>query len=144
MDLTGTRTTISQMVADELQLDPQDITITVGDTDSAPFADLSGGSRITYTMSAAAHQASQDVLTQLKERAAEKLKVSIAEVEYQAKRFWAKNDTRNEVSLAELARESVAWGSGPIIGKGSTTRMQPAHAYAAMSQTLRLIQTRAR
>ena len=131
VDLTGTRTTISQMVADELQLDPRDITITVGDTDSAPFADLSGGSRITYTMSAAAHQASQDVLSQLKERAAEKLKVSVAEVEYQAKRFWAKGDTRNEVGLAELARESVAWGSGPIIGKGSTTRMQPAHAYAA-------------
>ena len=87
VDLTGTRTTISQMVADELQLDPTDITITVGDTDTAPFADLSGGSRITYTMSAAAHQASQDVLAQLKERAAEKLKVSVDEVEYRAKRF---------------------------------------------------------
>ena len=61
VDLTGTRTTILQMVADELQLDPTEITITVGDTDTAPFADLSGGSRITYTMSAAAHQASQDL-----------------------------------------------------------------------------------
>ena len=70
-------------------------------------------------------------MTQLKERATEKLKVPVDEVEYQAKRFWAKGDTQNEVSLAELARESVAWGSGPIIGKGSTTRMQPAHAYAA-------------
>ena len=131
VDLTGTRTTILQMVADELQLDPKEITITVGDTDTAPFADLSGGSRITYTMSAAAHQASQDVLSQLRERAAEKLKVSIDDVEYKQKRFWAKNDPQNEVSLTDLARESVAWGSGPIIGKGSTTRMQPAHSYAA-------------
>ncbi len=131
VDLTGTRTTILQMVADELQLDPKEITITVGDTDTAPFADLSGGSRITYTMSAAAHQASQDVLSQLRERAAEKLKVSIDDVEYKQKRFWVKNDPQNEVSLTDLARESVAWGSGPIIGKGSTTRMQPAHSYAA-------------
>ena len=131
VDLTGTRTTILQMVADELQLDPTEITITVGDTDTAPFADLSGGSRITYTMSAAAHQASHDVLSQLRVRAAEKLKVSVDDVEYKQKRFWAKDDTQNEVSLADLARESVAWGSGPIIGKGSTTRMQPAHSYAA-------------
>ena len=131
VDLTGTRTTILQMVADELQLDPKEITITVGDTDTAPFADLSGGSRITYTMSAAAHQASQDVLSQLRERAAEKLKVSGDDVEYKQKRFWAKNDPQNEVSLGDLARESVAWGSGPIVGKGSTTRMQPAHSYAA-------------
>ena len=86
VDLTGTRTTISQMVADELGLDPSEITIKVGDTDSAPYADLSGGSRITYTMSAATHQACQDVLGQLKARAAEKLKVSADEVEYAQKK----------------------------------------------------------
>ena len=131
VDLTGTRTTISQMVADELGLDPSEITIKVGDTDSAPYADLSGGSRITYTMSAATHQACQDVLGQLKARAAEKLKVSPDEVEYAQKKLWAKSDAKAVVTLEELARESVAWGSGPIIGKGSTTRMQPAHAYAA-------------
>lgn len=131
VDLTGTRTTITQMVADELQLDPKAITITVGDTDTAPYADLSGGSRITYTMSAATHQACQDVLAQLKERAALHLKVAPEEVEYANRRLWAKNDSQNVVTLADLARESVAWGSGPIIGKGSTTRMEPAHAYAA-------------
>lgn len=131
VDLTGTRTTISQMVADELQLDPTDVTITVGDTDTAPFADLSGGSRITYTMSVAAHNASQDVMQQLKQRAAEKMKVSVDSVSYQTKIFSDKDNPDKQVSLAELARESVAWGSGPIIGKGSTTRLQPAHAYAA-------------
>ena len=41
------------------------------------------------------------------------------------------SSSQQVVTLEELARESVAWGSGPIIGKGSTTRMQPAHAYAA-------------
>ena len=131
VDLTGTRTTISQMVADELQLDPGQVTIKVGDTDSAPYADLSGGSRITYTMSVATHQACQDVLGQLKARAAEKLKVSTNEVEYTQTKLWARSDPQQVVTLEELARESVAWGSGPIVGKGSTTRMQPAHAYAA-------------
>ncbi len=131
VDLTGTRTTISQMVADELQLDPSQVTIKVGDTDSAPYADLSGGSRITYTMSAATYQACQDVLCQLKARAAEKLKVAANEVEYARAKLWATSDPQQVVTLEELARESVAWGSGPIVGNGSTTRMQPAHAYAA-------------
>ncbi|MCS6926494.1 MAG: xanthine dehydrogenase family protein molybdopterin-binding subunit [Candidatus Binatia bacterium] len=131
VDLTGTRTTIVQMVAEELHLSPSDISITVGDTDTAPYADLSGGSRITYTMSAAVYQACQDALAQLKERAADKLKVSPADVEYGERRFWARGEPQKTVTLKELARESIAWGKGPIIGKGSTTRMQPAHAYAA-------------
>jgi CO/xanthine dehydrogenase Mo-binding subunit len=131
VDLTGTRTTILQMAADELQIAPQEIAVTVGDTDTAPYADLSGGSRITYTMSAAVHQACQDVIAQLKERAAEKLKVATDEIEYGEKRLWVKNDPQKAVSLKDLARESVALGRGPIVGKGSTTRMQPAPAYAA-------------
>jgi CO/xanthine dehydrogenase Mo-binding subunit len=131
VDLTGTRTTILQMVAEELQLTPPEISITVGDTDTAPYADLSGGSRITYTMSAAAYQACQDTLAQLKERAAEKLKVAQEDIEYAEKRFWAKSDPQTVVTLKDIARESIAWGKGPIVGKGSTTRMQPAHAYAA-------------
>lgn len=131
VDLTGTRTTILQMAAEELQMQPREIAVTVGDTDTAPFADVSGGSRITYTMSAAVHQACQDVIAQLKERAAEKLKVTTQEIEYGEKRLWVKNDPQKAISLKDLARESVALGRGPIVGKGSTTRMQPAPAYAA-------------
>jgi CO/xanthine dehydrogenase Mo-binding subunit len=131
VDLTGTRTTILQMAAEELQLAPHEISITVGDTDTAPYSDLSGGSRITYTMSAAVHQACHDALAQLKERAAEKLKVPKEDIEYGEKHFWAKSDRQKSVTLKELARESVALGKGPVVGKGSTTRMQPAHAYAA-------------
>lgn len=131
VDLTGTRTTILQMAAEELQMAPQEIAITVGDTDTAPYADLSGGSRITYTMSAAVHQACQDVLAQLKERAAEKLKVAKDDIEYGEQRLWVSSDPQKAVSMKDLARESVSLGKGPIVGKGSTTRMQPAPAYAA-------------
>jgi CO/xanthine dehydrogenase Mo-binding subunit len=131
VDLTGTRTTILQMAAEELQMAPREIAVTVGDTDTAPFADVSGGSRITYTMSTAVYQACQDVIAQLKERAAEKLKVATDELEYGEKRVWVKSDPQKVVWLKDLARESVASGKGPIVGKGSTTRMQPAPAYAA-------------
>jgi CO/xanthine dehydrogenase Mo-binding subunit len=131
VDLTGTRTTISQMAAEELQMSPREIVVTVGDTDTAPYADLSGGSRITYTMSAAVYQACQDAIAQLKERAAEKLKVTKDEIEYSEKRLWVRSDPQKAVMLKDLARESVSLGKGPIVGKGSTTRMQPAPAYAA-------------
>ena len=131
VDLTGIRTSVLQMAAEELQLSPREVSVTVGDTDTAPYADISGGSRVTYTMSAAVHQACQDALAQLKERAAEKLKVAKEDVEYGEKRFWVQSEPQKVVTLKELARESVAWGKGPVVGKGSTTRMQPAHTYAA-------------
>ena len=131
VDLTGTRTTILQMAAEELQMTPREITVTVGDTDTAPFADVSGGSRITYTMSTAVYQACQDVIGQLKERAAEKLNTPVTELVYGEKRVWVKSDPQKVVWVKDLARESVAIGKGPIVGKGSTTRMQPAPAYAA-------------
>jgi CO/xanthine dehydrogenase Mo-binding subunit len=71
------------------------------------------------------------VIAQIKERAAEKLKVAVDELEYGEKRVWVKSDPQKVVLLKDLARESVALGKGPIVGKGSTTRMQPAPAYAA-------------
>lgn len=131
VDLTGTRTTMLQVAAEELGLSPDEISITVGDTDTSAYTDVSGGSRITYTMGTAVHRACRDAVDQLKARAAAKLKVEKAEVEYADKRLWAKRDPGKVVSLKEIALESTSRGGGPVIGRGTVSRLQPAHAFAA-------------
>lgn len=70
VDLTGTRTTLSQVVAEEFGLAPDEVQVTVGDTDSVGYTDVTGGSRITYTMSAALNKACHDALDQLKRSSA--------------------------------------------------------------------------
>ncbi|MFQ5934217.1 MAG: xanthine dehydrogenase family protein molybdopterin-binding subunit, partial [Dehalococcoidia bacterium] len=69
VDLTGTRTTMVQVAAEELGIDPEDISVTVGDTESVGYTDLSAGSRITYSMSTAVRNACLDAVAQLKRRA---------------------------------------------------------------------------
>ena len=70
VDLTGTRTTMQQIVADEMQIPIGSVTVRVGDTESSPYTDLSAGSRTTYSLGAAAHEACKDAIEQIKIHAA--------------------------------------------------------------------------
>jgi CO/xanthine dehydrogenase Mo-binding subunit len=62
---TWTYTSLRQIVAEELQLNPENIKIKVLDTDSSPFDSGIGGSRGTRIASRAAFQAARDVKEEL-------------------------------------------------------------------------------
>ncbi|MBI4336496.1 MAG: xanthine dehydrogenase family protein molybdopterin-binding subunit [Chloroflexi bacterium] len=130
VDLSGTRTGLAQMVAEEFSVPVEAVWLDTADTGEIAYTDESSGSRVTYAMSIALQQAVQDVMGQLKERAAAKLKVSAQDIEYRERKFSAKGAPDRAVTLQELATESVR-GAGSIMGHGSTTRMQPAPVFAA-------------
>ena len=69
VDLTGTRTSMAQITAEELGVTVDEVRSTVGDTDSVGYSDGSWGSRITYVTGMAVKNAAEDVISQLKERA---------------------------------------------------------------------------
>ena len=127
VDITGTRTTIQQLIAEELDLDPNEVTVKQGSTDMAPYADLTGGSRITYTYSVAINRACADLLAKLKERVAERLKVAPDEIEYSEKVFTVRGQPDRKVTL----KESAMGGDGVVVGSGSVSRLQPAPTFAA-------------
>jgi xanthine dehydrogenase molybdenum-binding subunit len=136
VDLTGTRTTMVQMVADMLQLPIEQVSIRVGDTSSTPYTDLSAGSRTTLTQSVALAKACQSVLEQMKERAAEALskpdrRLTAADIEYAEGRFWVKGDPEQAISWRQVAILSRTRGGGPVVGTGTVTRLQPANQFAA-------------
>ena len=53
VDLSGTRTTMAQVVAEEFGLSIDDIHIQTGDSKSVGYSDAAAGSRVARTMTAA-------------------------------------------------------------------------------------------
>ncbi|MBI4199927.1 MAG: xanthine dehydrogenase family protein molybdopterin-binding subunit [Chloroflexi bacterium] len=131
VDLTGTRTTMQQIVAEELQVPLESVSVRVGDTDSTPYTDLSAGSRTAYSFGAAVHNACQDVLAQLRVHAADHLTAQPEHVEYADGRFWLRDSPDQNVDLVTVARRSTFRATGPICGRGTVTRLQPAPQFAA-------------
>ena len=131
VDLTGTRTTMRQIVAEEMQVPIENVDVRVGDTDSTPYTDLSAGSRTAYSFGAAVHEACKDATSQLKTHAADQFQVDTSEVEYANGKFWARENSEQNVDIKTLASRSTRRSTGPISGYGTVTRMQPAHQFAA-------------
>ncbi|MGD9344969.1 MAG: xanthine dehydrogenase family protein molybdopterin-binding subunit [Candidatus Aminicenantes bacterium] len=100
----GTRTHMAVVAADTLGLDPQDITIKLGNSDY-PWAPLSGGSLTTPSVAPAVRDASLKAAAHLKQMAAEKLKVSAQDIRLQDKKFFEMDNPENAISFKELARE---------------------------------------
>lgn len=131
VDLTGARTSIRQIVADELQIPMERVSVRVADTSNAPFSASTSGSRTTRNLGAAAQKACQDVLGQMKQHACHQLRAGAGEIEYGDGRFWARSEPEKTVGWDQVARGSVGLGEGPVLGKGAITQMQFAPGFAA-------------
>lgn len=72
---TGTRTVLWQVAAEELGLPPERIRMVIGDSESCPYGDISGGSRTIGSMSPAVRMAAADAKRQLLELVADEMGV---------------------------------------------------------------------
>ncbi|MBI2171873.1 MAG: xanthine dehydrogenase family protein molybdopterin-binding subunit [Chloroflexi bacterium] len=131
VDLTGTRTSFKQMVASEFQLSPDDVTVTTLDTDTAPYASNSGGSKTTYTMGNAIKQGCDNMKRLLQERAAALLDLPKDQVTYRAGLFHSMHDPSRSVSLKDLGTRSQTTGGGPLLATGSAGTFRSAPSFAA-------------
>jgi xanthine dehydrogenase YagR molybdenum-binding subunit len=100
----GTRTHMAVVAADTLGLDPQDITIKLGNSDY-PWAPLSGGSLTTPSVAPAVRDASLKAADRLKKMAAKKLNVPAQDIMLQDKKLLDRNNSENAISFKELANE---------------------------------------
>ena len=125
VDLTGTRTTMAQIAAEELGVTVDEVRSTVGDTDSAGYSDGSWGSRITYVTGMAVKHAAEEVIQKLKDRAAEGFQASSDDVDYADRTFTLRDNPEQSITLAELAPKSVGMANGAVIGNGLATGVRP-------------------
>ncbi len=114
-DIGGTRTSIAMQAAEVLGIPAEDVRPTVADTDSIGFTAVTGGSRTTFATGWAAYEAAQDVVRQLKERAAKLWETDGGSVTLERGVFRA---GEKSMTFKELAAKIDQTG-GPVVGRGA-------------------------
>ncbi len=119
-DIGGTRAAQAIMVAEELGIPVEDVRPGVGDTDSAGFTDVTGGSRVAYATGMAVISAADDAREQLKARAARIWNIDPALVRWEDGRAIppATTEKVQPLMLAQIAAKMSQTG-GPIVGRAS-------------------------
>ncbi len=109
----GTRTYMATIAAETLGLEPQDITVKIGDT-VYPWAPISGGSLTAPSVGPAVRDAALKAAEYLKGLAAKKLSVPAEDVVIADKKLFDKNKPENAIAfkdvVKELRREAVFHG----------------------------------
>ncbi|MDE3155335.1 MAG: carbon-monoxide dehydrogenase large subunit [Acidobacteriota bacterium] len=99
----GHETTWAQIVAEELGLDPQQIMVEEGDTDTAPYGLGTYASRSTPVAGAAIAMAARRIREKARKIAAHLLEVGEADVEWVDYRFQVKGVPAKTVTMKEVA-----------------------------------------
>ena len=121
VDISGTRSTMAQVVAEEFGLAVEDIHVHTGDSKSVGYSDGAAGSRVARTSTAALVEASRDALNQLRARAAEKLQCAPEQLDYADGRFRVRQPGGAAISLAELMQATLT--DGAVVGRGVSTKL---------------------
>ena len=114
-DIGGTRTSIAMQAAEVLGIAAEDVHPSVADTDSVGYTFLTGGSRTTFATGWAAYEAAQDILRQMKERAAKLWEAEAASITAERGVFRSGDKS---LTFRELAAQLGQTG-GPVIGSGA-------------------------
>jgi CO/xanthine dehydrogenase Mo-binding subunit len=133
VDIAGTNTGLALMAAEALGVERDRIRIVNADSDSAPYAGMSGGSKITLTVGDAVARAADEARRQILAIAADQLEASIEDLEIADGQVQVRGVPERTVDLAKIARDSTAFGGKyePILGRGSSAITQRAPGFAA-------------
>jgi CO/xanthine dehydrogenase Mo-binding subunit len=133
VDLSGTNTAFAQIAADAFGVPVEDIQVVNGDSESAPYAGASGGSKITYTVGAAVERAAREARRQLLAIAADKLEAAAEDLELVDRAVRVRGMPDRSVSLGQLARACMQFGAKyePVYGRGSSATITRSPAFAA-------------
>lgn len=116
-DIGGSRASMQMMAAEVLQIEPSRLKPIVADTDSLPYSQGTGGSRVTFATGMAVIEAAEDVVKQLKERAAAIWNVTAEQVDY-ADGVAINTAGEEKMTLAEVCEAAEKTG-GQISGTGN-------------------------
>jgi CO/xanthine dehydrogenase Mo-binding subunit len=133
VDVSGTNTALAQITAEAFGLPVEDVRVVNGDTDTAPYAGASGGSKITYTVGRAVERAARDARRQLLAIAADRLEAAVDDLEIVDRAVQVKGVPGRRVTLADLARGAMQFGAKyePVLGHGASATVVRSPAFAA-------------
>lgn len=133
VNLTGSDTALAQIAAEVLQVPLNRVDVIRGNTDTASWAPVSGGSQITYSMGSAVLDAAEDLRQQLLALAAEEMEARREDIEMADGRLWVRGSPDEAITFAELYDRSVGFTAkyAPVVGTASTRQHRQAAGFAA-------------
>jgi len=130
VDIGGTRAAQAMIVAEVLGLDINDVRPLVADTDSIGHTDVTGGSRTAFATGWATYDAAQDVVRQLKERAARLWEKKPEEVTFSNGVLSAQGEGVKPMTVKEIASRLARTG-GPVTGRATVNARGVGPGFAA-------------
>jgi CO/xanthine dehydrogenase Mo-binding subunit len=133
VDMTGTEGVFAAIAAETFGVPLERVTVSTADTGAAPYAPVSGGSKITYTVGRAVERAAADAREQLLRIAAEELEAAPEDLEIVDGVIRPIGVPAHEVTLVELAGRIRDFGSRhePVEGQGRAAQTSLAPSAAA-------------
>jgi CO/xanthine dehydrogenase Mo-binding subunit len=128
VDVTGTRTSMAMMAAEELGLNMAQIRSSTADTDSIGYTEGTHGSRTTMATGMAVVKAARDVIAQMSKRAAILWEVPADKVSFHQGTFITGEDGATSLTFAQLAALQSETG-GPITGVGNVNVLEQGGAF---------------
>ena len=133
LDISGTNTSFTQIVAEELNLPLDQVTITTGDTRTAPFAGMSAGSKTLFTVGRALREAAADLRQQMFEVAADRMEANPNDFELEESEVRVKGSPDNALSMQQISSITTGFGAlyKPLVGRGTITARNQAPGFTA-------------
>ncbi|HEX2912091.1 MAG TPA: xanthine dehydrogenase family protein molybdopterin-binding subunit [Chloroflexia bacterium] len=132
-DISGVSTSFKLIAAEVLGLSPDKVNVVLADTDSAPYAGGSGGSKTLFTVGAAVKKAAEDAAEQIKKIAAAELEAAPQDIELKDGKASVVGVPSKSVDLITIAKRSFSSGkaAGPVLGNGSSSINKSAPGFTA-------------
>ena len=114
-DIGGSRASMAIMAAEVLQIPYEEVRVTIADTSSIGYSMLTGGSRTTFATGKAVVEACEQIIVDLRERAAAMWSVDFSETEWRDGTVLCKAAGKEDQSLTMRAIAARAgFAKGPI------------------------------
>jgi CO/xanthine dehydrogenase Mo-binding subunit len=130
-DVGGSRASLCNMAAEVLGCDVKDVKAIIADTSSLAYNRHTGGSRVTFAAGIVVIEATQDIVQQLRERAAMIWDIDVNAVEWEDGEARPAGSNAGEfepLTLADIAGKTIETG-GPIGARKSKNVQAPGPAF---------------
>jgi CO/xanthine dehydrogenase Mo-binding subunit len=132
-DMSGVSTGFAAIAAEVFGVSQDSVRVVYADTESAPYAPASGGSKITYTVGKAVERAAEAARERLLTAASEELEIAPADLEVVDGVVRGVGAPDRSITVEELAKRTLRFGGvhEPIEGLGGSAQTSRAPSSAA-------------
>ena len=133
VDMSGVNTGFVTIAAEAFGLSPDSVRVVTADTSTGPYAGVSGGSKVTYTVGVAVQRAAEAAREKLLAAASQELEIAPDDLEVVEGVVRAVGAPDRSITVAEVSSLALRFGGTyePIEGHGGSAQTLGAPAVAA-------------